>query len=80
MLNENGRPKTGKSKRDLIVHEGLGRMLRDHTPPRFTPEDFVFKTPRGAPIDEANFHRREWLGALRALRVSEPRACRPMRW
>ena len=69
MLGEDGRPKTGRSKRDVIVHEGLEAVLRAHMPPRRAPDDFVFTTPAGTPIDEANFQRRVWLRALRALRI-----------
>ena len=69
VLGEDGRPKTGRSKRDVLIHEGLERVLRAHMPRRPAPEDFVFTTPGGAPIDEENFLRREWLPALRALRI-----------
>ncbi|TMA81640.1 MAG: hypothetical protein E6J77_16775 [Deltaproteobacteria bacterium] len=69
VLGEDARPKTGRSKRDLIAHEGLERVLRGHMPRRPAPEDFVFTTPRGTPIDEVNFYQREWLAALRALRI-----------
>src|SRR5712691_1453135 len=44
-------------------------VLLGHMSRRPAPEDFVFKTPHGVPIDEANFHRREWLAALRALGI-----------
>ena len=37
--------------------------------PRRAPDDFAFTTPAGTPIDEANFQRRVWLRALRALRI-----------
>ncbi len=67
MLGEDGRPKTGRSKRDVIVHAGLEAVLRAHMPPRRAPDDFVFTTRAGAPIDEANFQGRVWLRALRAL-------------
>ena len=69
VLGRDGEPKTGRSKRDIILHEGLVRVLRDHIPRRPAPHDFVFRTPRGAPIDEANFYQREWLGCLRALGI-----------
>lgn len=46
MLGEDRRPKTGRSKRDVVT------------------------------IDEANFQRREWLPALRALRVRPFYNCR----
>ena len=69
VLGEDGRPKTGRSKRDVIVHEGLEAVLRALMPPRRAPDGFVFTTRAGAPIDEANFQRRVWLRALRALRI-----------
>ena len=69
VLGEDGRPKTGRSRRDVVVHGGLKKILRACLPRRPAPEDFVFTTPGGAPIDEANFQRREWLPALRALRI-----------
>jgi integrase len=69
VLGKDGRHKTGRSKRDVVVHEGLGNVLRAHVPRRPAPEDFVFTAPRGTPIDEVNFQRREWLPALRALRI-----------
>src|SRR5262245_48299923 len=36
---------------------------------RPAPDDFVFTTPTGAPIDKTNFYQREWLPALRAAGV-----------
>src|SRR5262245_1440842 len=69
VLGRDGEPKTSRSKRDIILHEGLVRVLRAHVPRRPPPHDFVFRTPRGAPIDEANFYQREWLGCLRALGI-----------
>ena len=33
------------------------------------PDDFVFTTPAGAPIDEANLYQREWLPAVRAASI-----------
>jgi integrase len=69
VLGRDGEPKTGRSKRDIILHEGLIRVLREHVPRRPAPHDFVFRTPRGAPIDEVNFYQREWLSCLRALGI-----------
>jgi len=69
VLGEDGRPKTGRSKRDVIIHEGLEAVLQAHMPPRRAPDDSVFTTRAGASIDEANFQRRVWLRALRALRI-----------
>ena len=69
VLGEDGRPKTGRSERDVIVHEGLKAVLRAHIPRRPAPDDFVFTKPGGTPIDEANFQRRMWHPAPRALRI-----------
>ncbi len=71
VLGQEGRPKTGRSKRDVIIHEGLEEILRKHAPPEAAPNAFVFTTTTGAPIDEANFHRRVWLPALRKLKIRE---------
>jgi integrase len=38
VLGEDGRPKTGRSKRDVVVHEGLENVLRAHMPRRPAPE------------------------------------------
>jgi hypothetical protein len=37
--------------------------------PAADPDDYVFTTPAGAPIDEANFYHREWLPMLRRLKI-----------
>lgn len=71
VLGKDGRPKTGRSKRDVIVHEGLDEILRRHAPEQPDPKGFVFMTPTGAPIDEANFVRRVWIPALRKLKIRE---------
>ena len=41
----------------------------DHFPLHVKPEDYVFITPQGTPIDEENFYRREWLPMLRRLKI-----------
>ncbi|HSK29581.1 MAG TPA: hypothetical protein VLA17_06415, partial [Candidatus Limnocylindria bacterium] len=33
------------------------------------PEDHLFTTPAGTPIDVGNFHKREWLPILKATNV-----------
>jgi len=53
----------------IIIHDGLERILRVHIPRCPAPEDFVFTTPGGAPIDEANFVRQVWRPALEELRI-----------
>lgn len=42
VLGKDGRTKTGRSKRDVLVHEGLATMLRGHMPRHPAPDDFVF--------------------------------------
>jgi len=69
VLGRDGRPKTGKSKRDVVIHGVLLDVLRDSRPLHPTPDGFVLTTPTGAPIDEANFYRREWLPMLRRLNI-----------
>ena len=69
VLGEDGKPKTGRSKRDIVIHADLEVVLRHLMPLRPAPDDFVFATPMGAPIDEANFYQREWLAGLRAVGV-----------
>jgi len=69
VLGRDGRPKTGKSKRDVVIHGVLLDVLRDSRPLHPTPDGFVFTTPTGAPIDEANFYRREWIPMLRRLNI-----------
>jgi hypothetical protein len=66
-----------RSRRDVIVHEGTDTVLRTLKPRDAAGDDFVFQTPGGAPIDEANFQRREWLSALHALGIqTRPFYCR----
>jgi integrase len=64
-----GQTKTGKSKRDVLLPGKLERILRTHRPRRPAPDDFVFTMPSGAPITEVNFYRREWLPALKVLKI-----------
>jgi integrase len=34
------------------------------------PDDYVFTTPEGTPIDANNFYKREWLPMIRRLNIS----------
>jgi len=43
-LQPTARPKTARSKRDVIVHEGPEAVLRAHMPSRPAPDDFAFTT------------------------------------
>jgi integrase len=69
VLGQDGRPKTGRSRRDIVIHDELARVLRDRLPTHPAHDDFVFTSPRGAAINEANFYRREWVPMLRRLGI-----------
>jgi integrase len=71
VLGREGRPKTGKSKRELLLHENLIEVLQRHMPLYPAHDDFVFTTPSGAPIDQANFYAREWVPMLRRLKIRQ---------
>lgn len=64
-----GPTKTGRSKRDVVIGGALATVLRAHRPRRTDKDEFVFRTRAGAPLTEDNFYRREWLPALRDLRI-----------
>ena len=51
VLGQDGSPKTGRSKRDVVFHEQIVRLLRNRLPIHPAHDDFVFTTPAGAPID-----------------------------
>jgi integrase len=59
VLGRDGDTKTRRSRRDVIIHDGLEAVPRAHMPLRPAPDDFVFTTRAGAPIDESNFYQRE---------------------
>ena len=56
-----------------MIHGNLLEVLQSRQPLRVAPDDFVFTTPTGAPIDEGNFYAREWLPMLRRRNIC-PRA------
>jgi integrase len=64
-----GRPKTGKSKRDVVIHGNLLEVLVDHRRTTRARDGFVFTTPGGAPIDQMNFYGREWVPMLEEFGV-----------
>src|SRR5262249_54962417 len=68
-LGHDGRPKTGKSKRDVVIHANLLDVLRNHQPFKLDVNAFVFTTANGAPISQANFFNREWAPMLEALGI-----------
>ena len=69
VLRRDGRPKTGKSKRDVVIHGNLSEVLRDHRRVHGRREGFIFTTPNGAPIDQVNFYAREWVPMLEELEI-----------
>ena len=69
VLGRDGRTKTGRSKRVVVLHQEVVRVLRERLPTHPAHDDFVFTTPTGAPIDGANFYQREWVPMLRRLGI-----------
>ena len=65
--------KTLRSNREIHLHANLVEVLKKHIPLHVNPEDYVFTTPQGTPIDEENFYRREWLPLLRRAPLIRPR-------
>ena len=65
------RTKTKKSKRTIRLHPGTVAVLRDAWPIHADPDDYVFKTTTGSPVDQANFYKRLWIPALRRLGLRE---------
>ena len=60
-----------KSKRTVRLHPGTIKVLADAWPIHAKPDDYVFTTPTGAPVDQANFYKRVWLRTLRRMGVRE---------
>jgi integrase len=69
VCRHDGPPKTGKSKRDVVIHDQLVAILRSRMPLHTAPDGFVFTTVKGAAIEESTFVRREWIPALAALGI-----------
>lgn len=69
VLGRDGRPKTGKSKREVLLHQEVVELLERIRPVEADPDAFVFTTPSGTPLDETNFSTRVWVPALRAAGV-----------
>jgi hypothetical protein len=53
------------------MHQPVVDALKGTWPTHPAAEGFVFTTPSGAPIDEANFYRREWIPMLRRLGIRQ---------
>lgn len=73
---KDGTPKTGKSKRDVVIHGNLLDVLKQMK--RGEPDDFVFTTTTGVAISQDNFYRRHWVPKLEELgiRVRDFYQCR----
>jgi len=66
VLGEDGRPKTGRSKRDVIIHEGLEAVLQAHMPPAGPP-----MTPSSRRVPAPRSMKRTQYG-LAASRFAHP--------
>jgi integrase len=67
-----GTPKTLKSKRTIEISDGLASILQSRLKDRQLDE-FVFVTPTGLPIHNADFYERVWtplMAALAKLRIA----------
>jgi integrase len=71
--------KTKRSNREIHLTDHLALVLSRHlkfdpsaewmSTAAADPEDYVFTTSVGTPIDESNFYHREWLPMLRRLKI-----------
>jgi integrase len=61
--------KTGKA-RTVMLSPTVAKMLSDrHTALKPKPDDLVFPSPRGLPIDDHNFRNRAWKATLEQCRI-----------
>jgi integrase len=68
--NEAG-TKTVRSNREIHIHDNVVEVLKEENPAPLNvkPDGYLFTTPDGTPIDEANFYHREWLPILTAKKI-----------
>jgi integrase len=67
-----GNPKTPKSKRTIEISDELVTVLKRHINGR-AADDFVFVTPTGLPLHNADYYERAWtplMGTIRKLGVA----------
>lgn len=64
-----GGSKNRSSNRTIELDKSIVKVLKAHAPLRVKPEDYVFQTPAGTPIDENNFYSRQWLAVLRCKSI-----------
>ena len=69
VLGTDAKPKTKKSRREIVLHEDVVKVVRGIWPLVADHEAFLFTTPNGFAIDEVNFQTREWRRALSAARI-----------
>src|SRR5262249_20976115 len=72
-----GGTKTVRSNRVIHLHENVVSALGQENPAPLSvsPDDFLFTTPEGTPIDESNFYKRQWLPILRAKKIRPRPIC-----
>ncbi|MBL1176642.1 tyrosine-type recombinase/integrase [Pantanalinema sp. GBBB05] len=72
------KPTKNNKSRIFGLHEDLQKMLLEHRPQDFQPNDLVFPGPNGAYINDNNFCKRIWKPVLSELKVEyrEPYAMR----
>jgi integrase len=60
-----------KSNREIHLHDNVVKVLGTENPVPLSvdPDDFLFTTPEGTPIDESNFYNREWKPILKAKNI-----------
>jgi integrase len=73
-FGEDNAPKTEKSRRTITLPPEVNQVLRDKrarsaAPLAVRPDDFLFTTPHGNPVDEDRFVAQHWHKALRATGV-----------
>lgn len=57
--------------RFVDLSERMVQMLRDRQSPESKPNDLIFTTPRGKPIDDHNFSQRVWRPVCRAIGIDK---------
>ena len=72
MQGHEGGTKTVRSNREIHLHENVVKVLSEENPAPLSvdPEEYLFTTPAGTPIDVGNFYKREWLPILKAKKIT----------
>jgi len=66
-----GGTKTVRSNREIHLHDNVVKVLSEENPAPLSvdPEEYLFTTPAGTPIDVGNFYKREWLPILKSKKI-----------